>query len=109
MRNLVWIGLALAGLTACGGGGGSGTPAVPQAGQAPRATASISFTVPVGSQQVADVGRASQDVTAAPQRFSIFEDGAALFTDVALQLWQIALFAVIVLAIGIKRYRQTLD
>jgi ABC-2 type transport system permease protein len=29
--------------------------------------------------------------------------------DVALQLWQIALFAVIVLAIGIKRYRQTLD
>ena len=85
MRNLVWIGLALAGLTACGGGGGSGTPAVPQAGQAPRATASISFTVPVGSQQVADVGRASQDVTAAPQRFSIFEDGAALFTDVALQ------------------------
>ena len=30
-------------------------------------------------------------------------------TDVALQLWQIALFAVIVLAIGIKRYRQTLD
>jgi ABC-2 type transport system permease protein len=30
-------------------------------------------------------------------------------TDVALQLWQIALFAVIVLTIGIKRYRQTLD
>lgn len=30
-------------------------------------------------------------------------------TDVALQLWQIALFAVIVLVIGIKRYRQTLD
>jgi ABC-2 type transport system permease protein len=29
--------------------------------------------------------------------------------DVSLQLWQIALFAVIVLAIGIKRYRQTLD
>jgi len=29
--------------------------------------------------------------------------------DVALQLWQIALFAAIVLAIGIKRYRQTLD
>jgi ABC-2 type transport system permease protein len=29
--------------------------------------------------------------------------------DVSLQLWQIALFAVIVVAIGIKRYRQTLD
>ena len=29
--------------------------------------------------------------------------------DVSLQLWQIVLFAVIVLAIGIKRYRQTLD
>ena len=29
--------------------------------------------------------------------------------DVALQLWQIAVFAIIVLAIGIKRYRQTLD
>src|SRR5438128_1439432 len=30
-------------------------------------------------------------------------------TDVSLQLWQIALFALIVLIIGIKRYRQTLD
>jgi ABC-2 type transport system permease protein len=29
--------------------------------------------------------------------------------DVSLQLWQIVLFAVIALAIGIKRYRQTLD
>jgi ABC-2 type transport system permease protein len=29
--------------------------------------------------------------------------------DVSLQLWQIALFALIVLIIGIKRYRQTLD
>lgn len=29
--------------------------------------------------------------------------------DVSLELWQIALFALIVLAIGIKRYRQTLD
>jgi len=29
--------------------------------------------------------------------------------DVSLQLWQIVLFALIVLAIGIKRYRQTLD
>src|SRR5215469_2399511 len=29
--------------------------------------------------------------------------------DVSLELWQIALFAVIVLTIGIKRYRQTLD
>ena len=29
--------------------------------------------------------------------------------DVSLQLWQIALFAVILLTIGIKRYRQTLD
>jgi ABC-2 type transport system permease protein len=29
--------------------------------------------------------------------------------DVALELWQIALFAVIVLAVGVKRYRQTLD
>ena len=29
--------------------------------------------------------------------------------DVSLQLWQIALFALIVLTIGIKRYRQTLD
>ena len=29
--------------------------------------------------------------------------------DITLQLWQIALFALVVLAIGIKRYRQTLD
>src|SRR5262247_3212824 len=29
--------------------------------------------------------------------------------EVGLQLWQIALFAVLALAIGIKRYRQTLD
>lgn len=29
--------------------------------------------------------------------------------EVALQLWPIALFAVVVLAIGVKRYRQTLD
>ena len=29
--------------------------------------------------------------------------------DVSLQLWQIALFALIVLAIAVKRYRQTLD
>ena len=29
--------------------------------------------------------------------------------DITLQLWQIALFALIVLVIGIKRYRQTLD
>jgi ABC-2 type transport system permease protein len=29
--------------------------------------------------------------------------------DVVLQLWQIALFAAVVLAIGVKRYRQTLD
>ena len=29
--------------------------------------------------------------------------------DVSFQLWQIALFALIVLMIGIKRYRQTLD
>src|SRR5436190_14121393 len=29
--------------------------------------------------------------------------------DVSLQLWQIALFALIVVSIGIKRYRQTLD
>jgi len=29
--------------------------------------------------------------------------------EVSLQLWQIALFALIVLTIGIKRYRQTLD
>jgi ABC-2 type transport system permease protein len=29
--------------------------------------------------------------------------------DVSLELWQIVLFALIVLAIGIKRYRQTLD
>jgi ABC-2 type transport system permease protein len=29
--------------------------------------------------------------------------------DVVLQLWQIVLFALIVLAVGIKRYRQTLD
>ncbi len=31
------------------------------------------------------------------------------FNDVILQLWQIALFAVIALVIGVKRYRQTLD
>jgi ABC-2 type transport system permease protein len=29
--------------------------------------------------------------------------------DVSLQLWQIALFALIVLIIAVKRYRQTLD
>lgn len=29
--------------------------------------------------------------------------------DVSLQLWQIALFAVVALAIGVKRYRRTLD
>src|SRR2546430_2796048 len=29
--------------------------------------------------------------------------------DVSLQLWQIAIFALVVVAIGIKRYRQTLD
>jgi ABC-2 type transport system permease protein len=29
--------------------------------------------------------------------------------EVGLQLWQIALFAIVALAIGIKRYRQTLD
>jgi ABC-2 type transport system permease protein len=29
--------------------------------------------------------------------------------DITLQLWQIALFALVVLAVGIKRYRQTLD
>ena len=31
------------------------------------------------------------------------------FVEVILQLWQIALFAVIVLTIGVKRYRKTLD
>lgn len=31
------------------------------------------------------------------------------FDDVAFQLWQIALFAVVALAIGVTRYRQTLD
>lgn len=85
MRNLLWVGVVLVGLAACGGGGGSSTPAVPQPGQGPRATASIAFTVPVGAQQIANVGRASQDVAAAAERFSIFEDGTALFTDVALQ------------------------
>lgn len=29
--------------------------------------------------------------------------------EIALQLWQIALFAVVALAVGVKRYRQTLD
>ena len=29
--------------------------------------------------------------------------------DAVLQLWQIALFTVVVLTIGVKRYRQTLD
>jgi ABC-2 type transport system permease protein len=31
------------------------------------------------------------------------------FEDVGLQIWQIGLFAVVALAVGIKRYRQTLD
>jgi len=31
------------------------------------------------------------------------------FVDTLFNLWQIALFAVVVLAIGVKRYRQTLD
>ena len=30
-------------------------------------------------------------------------------TDIVVDLWQIALFAVVVLAIGAKRYRRTLD
>jgi ABC-2 type transport system permease protein len=29
--------------------------------------------------------------------------------EVGLELWPIALFAVVALAIGVKRYRQTLD
>uniref|UniRef100_UPI00117D8AA3 ABC transporter permease n=1 Tax=Nitrospira cf. moscoviensis SBR1015 TaxID=96242 RepID=UPI00117D8AA3 len=29
--------------------------------------------------------------------------------EVVLQLWQIALFAAVVLAVGVKRYRRTLD
>jgi ABC-2 type transport system permease protein len=29
--------------------------------------------------------------------------------EILLQLWQIALFAIVALAIGVKRYRQTLD
>ena len=86
MRKLLIIGIATLGLAACGGGGGSGAPAAVQPqGPGGRATASIAFTVPVGPQHVASVGRAPQDVTAPAQRFSIFEDGAALFTDVALQ------------------------
>lgn len=31
------------------------------------------------------------------------------FQDIALQLWQIALFAAVALTIGVKRYRKTLD
>jgi ABC-2 type transport system permease protein len=31
------------------------------------------------------------------------------FTEVAPQLWQVALFAIVALAIAVKRYRQTLD
>ena len=31
------------------------------------------------------------------------------FADIALELWQIGLFAVIALIVGVKRYRQTLD
>lgn len=31
------------------------------------------------------------------------------FPDIALQLWQIVLFAAVALTIGVKRYRQTLD
>ncbi len=31
------------------------------------------------------------------------------FADISLQLWQIAVFALIALIIGVKRYRQTLD
>ena len=31
------------------------------------------------------------------------------FPDVALQLWQICLFAAVALVVGVKRYRQTLD
>ena len=30
-------------------------------------------------------------------------------TEVMLQLWQIMLFALVVLTIGVKRYRRTLD
>ena len=86
MRKLLIIGIATLGLTACGGGGGSGAPAaVPPQGPGGRASASISFTIPVGPQHVANVGRVPQDVAAPAQRFSIFEDGAAVFTDVPLQ------------------------
>jgi ABC-2 type transport system permease protein len=31
------------------------------------------------------------------------------FADVMMQLWQIALFAVLAVTIGVKRYRRTLD
>ena len=31
------------------------------------------------------------------------------FSDLGLELWPIALFAIVVLSIGVKRYRQTLD
>ena len=31
------------------------------------------------------------------------------FAEVALQLWQIVLFAAVVLTVGVKRYRKTLD
>ena len=31
------------------------------------------------------------------------------FEEVILQLWQIVLFAVVVLTVGVKRYRKTLD
>ncbi len=86
MRKLLLAGVITLGLTACGGGGGTGAPAATPL-QAPGgpATASISFVVPVAAQHVADIGRAPQDVVGTAQRFSIFEDGVALFGGATLQ------------------------
>lgn len=87
MQKLFCVGIASICLAACGGGGGGGsapgvTPAQSAGGRVP---ASISFTVPAAPQQVADLGRAPQLVTGGAAKFSLFEDGAALFSGVALQ------------------------
>jgi hypothetical protein len=84
MRNLFLAGIATAGLAACGGGGAGSAAAPAVQGPGGRATASISFNVPVAAQQVANVGRTAQLVAPAAVKFSLFEDGVALFGGVLL-------------------------
>ncbi len=85
MRKLLCVAGATIALAACGGGGGSTASITPVQGSGGRAAASISFTVPVATQQVANVGRAPQLAAGSAVKFSLSEDGALLFNGAALQ------------------------